>query len=80
MRLRAPLGMLSSGVYRMVDRQLGRLQRFELRDIWASEAIDFTPWLARPENMGVLSETLNIDLELEAQERSVGPFRADPSM
>jgi len=27
--------------------------------------------------MAVLAETLNIDLELEAQERVVGPFRAD---
>jgi hypothetical protein len=25
----------------------------------------------------VLAETLNIELELEAQERAVGPFRAD---
>ena len=27
--------------------------------------------------MVVLAETLNIELELEAQERAVGPFRAD---
>ena len=32
---------------------------------------------ARPENLAVLGEALNIDLELEAQERAVGPFRAD---
>jgi hypothetical protein len=56
---------------------LGRLERVELRDIWISEATSFTPWLARPENISILSETLNIDLELEAQERAVGPFRAD---
>jgi hypothetical protein len=56
---------------------LGRLQRVELRDIWASEASHFTPWLARPENLAVLAETLAIDLELEAQEKAVGPFRAD---
>ena len=37
----------------------------------------FTPWLAEPENLEVLSETLGIDLELEAQEKDVGPFRAD---
>ena len=56
---------------------LGRLERVELRGIWSSESSDFTPWLARPENLTVLGETLGIDLELEAQERPVGPFRAD---
>jgi hypothetical protein len=56
---------------------LGRLQRVELREIWLSEATDFTPWLAQKENLDILGETLGIDLELEAQERSVGPFRAD---
>lgn len=56
---------------------LGRLTRVELRDVWTSESIDFTPWLAREENLTVLGETLGIDLELEAQEKAVGPFRAD---
>ena len=56
---------------------LGRLERVELHNIWQTEAQDFTPWLAREENLAVLSDTLGIDLELEAQERSVGPFRAD---
>ena len=59
------------------DKQLGRLERIELRDIWTTEATDFTPWLARPENLEVLGETLGIDLELELQEKTVGPFRAD---
>jgi hypothetical protein len=61
----------------MTDQPLGRLARVDLRDIWITEATSFTPWLARPENLAVLSEALNIDLELEAQERAVGPFRAD---
>jgi hypothetical protein len=61
----------------MTDQQLGRLERVELRDIWASEAASFTPWLARSENIAILGETLNIELELEAQQRAVGPFRAD---
>ena len=61
----------------MVDTQLGRLERVELRDIWVSEATEFTPWLARPKNLAVLGEALGISLELEAQERAVGPFRAD---
>lgn len=50
-----------------IGQSLGRLERVELRNIWASEAIDFTPWLARSENLAVLAETLNMGLELEAQ-------------
>ncbi len=61
----------------MTNSVLGRLERVELRDIWATEAQDFTPWLAREENLMVLADTLAMDLELEAQEKDVGPFRAD---
>ena len=56
---------------------LGRLERVDLRDIWATEAQHFTPWLAREENLQILGESLAIDLEFEAQEKNVGPFRAD---
>lgn len=61
----------------MRDVTLGRLTKVDLRDIWAGEATAFTPWLAREENLAVLAETLGLELELEAQEKSVGPFRAD---
>ena len=56
---------------------LGRLEKIGLRDIWKTEDQDFTPWLASEDNMAVLSEALLMDLEVEAQEQSVGPFRAD---
>lgn len=55
----------------------GRLERVDLRDGWKTEAQDFTPWLAQPQNLVLLGDTLGLELELEAQERSVGPFRAD---
>ena len=61
----------------MTQQALGRLTRVDLRDIWTSEATDFTPWLAQPENLVILGETLGIDLEVEALEKAVGPFRAD---
>jgi hypothetical protein len=61
----------------MRDVKLGRLQRVDLRDIWASEPGDFTPWLASADNLELLGETIGIDLELEATEKNVGPFRAD---
>lgn len=57
--------------------ELGRMERVDLRNVWQSEAQDFTPWLAREDNLALLADTLGIDLELEAVERNVGPFRAD---
>lgn len=57
--------------------QLGRIQKVELRDYWKKEDKDFTPWLAKEENIQLLSETIGIDLEVIAQEQNVGPFRAD---
>src|SRR6266851_7290979 len=57
---------------------LGRLEQVEdLRTTWISESSDFTPWLAEPENLKLLGEAVGIDLEFEAQEKGVGPFRAD---
>ena len=57
--------------------KLGRFVSVELRDQWTDEARDFTPWLAQPENLVLLSDTLGIDLVLEAQEKDVGDFHAD---
>lgn len=60
-----------------MTKKLGKLERVELRDIWATEDRDFTPWLAREEHLELLAETIGMELELEAQEKDVGPFRAD---
>lgn len=57
--------------------ELGRLQRVEPRDVWANEALHFTPWLAREDNLALLGEAIGIELEHEATEQSVGPFSAD---
>lgn len=56
---------------------LGRLVRVEIRDIWKHEASDFTPWLAREENITLLGETIGLDLEVQSVEKAVGPFSAD---
>ena len=61
----------------MSTQSLGRLKRVELREIWSSESADFTPWLALPENLKILEETLGMELEVDAEEKAVGPFRAD---
>ena len=60
-----------------VKYSLGRLERADLRQIWRTEAEEFTPWLATEENLRLLGDTLGLELELEGQEKSVGPFRAD---
>lgn len=56
---------------------LGRLERVNPRLYWGSEAAEFTPWLADEENIALLGETIGLELEVEAQEKGVGPFRAD---
>lgn len=61
----------------MSTHQLGRLNKVDVRDIWTKEAGDFTPWLALEDNLALIGETIGLELELEAQEKSVGPFRAD---
>lgn len=61
----------------MSTKTLGRLQKVELREAWTSESSDFTPWLAQEENLNLLGEAIGIELELESQEKDVGPFRAD---
>ena len=61
----------------MTTPQLGRLESVSLRDYWHREDMDFTPWLADPQNLGVLSDTLGMSLESVGQEVNVGPFRAD---
>lgn len=61
----------------MTKIELGRLEKIDLKNAWKTEAGDFTPWLAQEENIQLLGETIGIDLEVEAQEKSVGPFRAD---
>lgn len=54
---------------------LGTLEEItDLRSVWPHEAHDFTPWLAK--NIGVLSETVGIDISIEETESSVGDYMA----
>lgn len=56
---------------------LSALERVPLRQVWAHEALDFTPWLSQPENLQRLGNTLQMSLDLESTERRFGDFRAD---
>lgn len=57
--------------------KLGKVQRIDVRSAWMNEASHFTPWLASEEGMELLQEVLDMELEVEATEKSVGPFKAD---
>ena len=55
--------------------QFGTLEPVDVRQAWRHEAHDFTPWLA--ENLDRLAFALGVELECEATEVRVGPYRAD---
>jgi uncharacterized protein DUF4268 len=60
------------------QRQFGRLEEVRIRDYWRDEARDFTPWLAKEDNLSLLGETIGLEnLELVGMEQRIGPFRAD---
>lgn len=57
---------------------LGNLTKLSVREYWKDEAKDFTPWLARPDSMKILSDAIEMELEPPFKvEEPVGPFRAD---
>ena len=57
---------------------LGRLVSVPLREVWAHESNDFTPWLADTENLSLLADTLNLGpLQLQGTEVPVGNFFID---
>ena len=57
---------------------LGILEEItDLRKVWPNEAQDFTPWLAKEENIARLSSAIGIDIVADETESSVGDFSAD---
>lgn len=49
----------------------------DLRSVWPHEALDFTPWLAKEENIELLADTLGIDISVDETEADVGDFHLD---
>ena len=59
-------------------KALGTIKKIDdLRSVWAHEAHDFSKWLAKEENIALLSETIGIDIVLEELESPVGGFNVD---
>lgn len=57
---------------------LGKLTEIkDLRTAWPHEAIDFTPWLSKDENISLLSDAVGLDITVDEMESSVGDFNVD---
>ena len=48
-----------------------------MRSVWKNEAYDFTKWLAKEENLAILSNEIGIEMELIDTEVSTGSFSVD---
>ena len=57
--------------------KLGKLTEVNVRELWKHEQYDFSAWLAKEENISLLGDAIGLELEVESQEKNVGPFRAD---
>jgi hypothetical protein len=55
--------------------KIGKLQRVELREVWSSEAFDFTPWLQ--DNLDALNELIDLTLTSAEKEQTAGDFAVD---
>ena len=58
-----------------MNKNLGKINKVDLRTIFADEAREFTPWLI--ENIGMLSEKIGIDIANAKKEDGVGDFSVD---
>lgn len=56
---------------------LGVIQKVNLRNVWPHEALDFTRWLGRDENITLLSDELDIVLEDIKLEQASGRYNVD---
>lgn len=57
---------------------LSRMEEYrDLRKVWPHEALDFTPWLAKEENISLLADAIGLDITVDETESSVGDFSVD---
>lgn len=57
---------------------LSRLEEIkDLRTVWPHEALDFTPWLSKDDNIALLADAVGLDITVDEIESSVGDFNVD---
>jgi hypothetical protein len=56
---------------------LSRITKINPREVWKHEALHFTQWLSKEENISVLCEELEINLENVKPEASAGRYNVD---
>lgn len=49
----------------------------DLRKVWPHEALDFTPWLAKDENIAILANEIGMEIAVDGTESAVGDFSVD---
>ena len=59
------------------NAKLGQINRVDIRDVFRDEARDFTPWLAKDENLKLLSDAIGVEIKLLEVEANVGRFSVD---
>lgn len=60
-----------------IKRNLGTISKCNVGEVWAQET-DFSDWLAMPDNLQQLCDTLGIEtIDSVEREAGVGPYRAD---
>lgn len=69
--------VMTDATEQMPSAPLGKIERCDARDIWPHEASDFTPWLAKEDNIAQLADAIGLELEVENVEVAVGPYSAD---
>ena len=57
--------------------KLWKLEKVQLREVWKHEALDFTNWVAKDENLALLSDEISIEIKLIKTEASVWWFNVD---
>jgi len=60
-----------------MKKNLSKLNKVDLRNVWGHEALYFTNWIAKPENIELLSEEIGIDIKIIGTEANVGRFNVD---
>lgn len=60
-----------------MSKVLGKIKEVDLSEIFKDEARELTPWLAKDDNLAILSEEIGVEIKLIQVEANVGRFNFD---